>query len=262
MESLNFMVTYLNVFLMIWARLMGMFVLAPVFGSPVILMRFRVLFAFAITLCVAPALSNYIVDVPENFLEYILLLLKEFTLGAIIGLFLAIIFAAFSMSAQLFSAQIGLAIAEIFDALTNEGSSLWGYFFYMTAILVFIQIGGMHLVVRSLVESYEVITAIDYVNGSEKIFNEGVRYFTYLFIVALKISFPIVTTATILLIALGVLGKFIPQANILILGLPIQLSLGFLFIFATIPFMIGFFGSFLENAIKDIFQLAYQLRKV
>ncbi len=262
MESLNIIILYLEKFLLIWARLMGVFVLAPVFSSPVILIRFRVLLAFTIALAVAPPLLEYVTTMPGNTLEYILLLVKEFTLGAIIGLFMAIIFSAFGVSAQLFSAQIGLAIAEIFDALTNKDSSLWGYFFNMVAILIFLQIGGMQLVISALVESFEHIAVIDFVNGSERIFHEAVRYMSYLFLVALKLAFPIITTVTILIIALGVIGKFIPQANILLLGLPLQLSLGFLLILATLPLMVGFFSSFMENAIRDIFQLAYQLRKL
>ncbi len=259
MESLNFALGSLQIFILAWARLMGLFVVAPVFSSAIILMRFRILFAFTIALCVVPSLVEYTEIVPGNSMHFLILLLKEFLLGSIVGFMVSILFVAFQLSAQFFSAQIGLSIAEIFDAFINNSISLWGYFFYLSAVLIFMNIGGMHILIKVIADSYDSMPLLELLPASSMLFKQAVLYFGFLFVMALKLSFPIVVVSTILLIALGLIGRFIPQGNILILGIPIQLSVGFIMIFATFPIMAGYFASIMQSHFKNIFTLLLQV---
>lgn len=238
-------------FTLAWSRLIGLFMVAPMFSFSVILMRFRVLAAFTITLCIVPWLGNLVVPTELNLVGIIVLFLKEFTVGVMLGLFLTIVFSILRLTAQLFSIQIGMGIAEIFDSMTNENSSLWGYFFYIIGILIFIELGGLHILIKSITESYELLPVFNFLEKSESLMTHGINYFTRMFLIALKIAFPIIATALILSITLGIIGKMAPQANIFILGIPIQIGLGIVFILITIPFMVVLFSNVINNSIND-----------
>jgi flagellar biosynthetic protein FliR len=49
-----------------------------------------------------------------------------------------------------------------------------------------------------------------------------------MFVVSLKLSFPILITLFLLAFTLGLLAKAAPQMNIFMLGFPIQIGVGFL----------------------------------
>lgn len=255
MKASDALTPSLVVFVIAWARLLGLFVLAPVLSSPTILMRFRVLFAFAMAICIAPWLSENLESDPNDLLTLGVLLLKEFSLGAVIGILLSIIFACLNVCSQFFLVQIGMGVAEIFDSITNANSSLWSYFFYMIATLIFIELNGLHLLLKAITESYELIPTFDFLDKGELLFGRSVDYFSNMFFIALKMAIPIVATALILSITLGVIGKIAPQANIFILGIPLQLGLGMLFIMITLPFMVVVFSNLIENTIRDIINI-------
>lgn len=174
-------------------------------------------------------------------------------IGGVIGIFIAIIFASLRVSSQIFSIQIGLAIAEIFDAMTNENGSLWGFFFYLTGVLVFIELGGMHILLKSITESYQLLPIFNFLDQSENLLTKGVEYFTGMFLIALKIAFPIIAAGLIISVALGVMGKVAPQANVFIIGLPIQLGVGVIFILLSIPFIIELMNTIFSYSVQDVF---------
>ncbi len=240
--------------------MMGIILIAPVFSSSMINIRTRVILAFLITLVIIPWFKGYLVNVPGNSLEYIVLLLKEFTLGGMVGILLSFIFLAFRLSAQLFSVQIGMGIAEAFDQVTQTQSNLWSQFFYFIGVLIFLELNGFHLVINTIVESYEWLPVWDITSNGDKLILKGVEYFGKMFIIALKFSFPIIVASTIVIVALGIIGKMVPQVNILILGLPIQMGVGIIFIFITIPLVINLFSGILDNTVLDIKNFILGLR--
>ena len=263
METIAFLDVSLRMFLLLWARVLGMALVAPVFSSGVILVRIRVMLAFLIALVIAPQITEYWQNaslVPAAG-HYFVLLVKEFLLGATIGFFITMIISSFNLSAQFFSAQIGLSIAEVFDSATQQQSSLLGFFFQLVAVLIFILIGGLHLIIKVVSDSFTVLPVVSFFEfvNIEHLMNQMVKYFGFIFLVAIKISLPIVITSIILIVALGVIGRVIPQANILLVGLPIQLSLGFLFIVFSLPFMVKFFTGFLRQTLNDVLFIIVKL---
>ncbi len=260
MESINFLLSSFQVFLIAWARILGLLVVAPVFSSRLIYLRIRIILAFLIALVIVPWFKDYLQNIPGNNLEYMAILLKEFILGAMIGLLLSFIFLAFRISAQFFSVQIGMGIAEAFDAVTQEQSNLWSQFFYFIAVLIFLELNGFHLLINTIVESYQLLPVVELMKNSESFFLKAMEYFVKMFVIALKFSFPIIVASTIIIVTLGIIGKIVPQVNILILGLPIQLGVGIIFIFISLPFIIELFSAFWDNAIFDIKQFLFALR--
>lgn len=256
METIDFLMASLRIFLLIWVRVLGLFLLAPVLSSNIIVMRMRLFLAFFVALVVAPGVVEYMqnaVSVQSTGL-YMALLLKELMLGCTMGFFLALILASFSLSAQFFSAQIGLSVAEIFDTSTGEQSSLMSFFFGMIALLIFFSFDGLHILLSVLSDSYRVLPVIDFfaLENIKSVLDQVVKYFSYMFMIAIKISLPIVVTSVVLIVAMGVVGRAVPQANILLIGLPIQLSLGLIFIFFSLPFMVQFFTFVFQGVLKDL----------
>lgn len=234
--------------------------MAPVLSTPFIIDRLKVMLSFFLTLLIFPWVSSFVPALPQDLLMYGLIILKEVMVGVVIGFFLSILFSALSLSTQFYSTQIGLSMSQVFDPITQEETPILSYLFFAVALLSFIAIGGLHMVIRAGVDSYQLLPAVDFLSAKEAILEMSVRYFSLMFLVALKLSFPILASLLVIVVLLGLLGKAAPQMNIMILGLPIQYGMGLLALFLVLPHLIQMFGVLFENGVNDVMMLLMKLR--
>jgi flagellar biosynthetic protein FliR len=73
-----------------------------------------------------------------------------------------------------------------------------------------------------------------------------------LFLDAIVISMPILGTLFLTSLATGLISKAAPQINILSEGFPISITVAFLLIFATLPFMTEAFGRVVDSGFESI----------
>ena len=238
-------------FLVVFARIVGLLFVMPIFSSPIFLMRYRIIFALWLALAIAPwAIKS--IEVPDNIIWYGFILFKEVILGMIIGFFISLFFIILRMSSELFSIQIGLGFSQIFDPLTQTEVSLMGNFFYLITVLLFFSIGGLQYSLKIITHSYKLIPLIDYSSNIELLHNTVWRYFISMFKLAMQFALPIIAISILLTIVLSIIGKVAPQSNILILGLPLQYNLGILMLFLLIPFILDLFQDVIFWGLKDV----------
>jgi flagellar biosynthetic protein FliR len=73
-----------------------------------------------------------------------------------------------------------------------------------------------------------------------------------LFLDAIIISMPILGTLFLTSLSTGLISKAAPQINILSEGFPISITVAFLLIFATMPFMVEGFSRVIESGFQVI----------
>ncbi len=249
---MDFVVKHFQVFLLVWVRLSATVLLAPMFSSPLVPDRMKLVFSFALTLTVFPWVAKFAPPIPVDILMFGLLIIKEAMIGVIIGFFESMIFGAFTLGTQFFSIQMGLGMSQVFDPITQEETPILSSLFYLIALLVFVGMGGMHMIIRAAVDSFEMLPTVDFVVNKEVMLDTVVRYFSMMFLIALKLAFPIMATGTVLAVALGLLGKASPQLNIMSFGLPIQYGVGLLVLMLVLPAMIEMFGTLFTNGVNDM----------
>jgi flagellar biosynthetic protein FliR len=76
-----------------------------------------------------------------------------------------------------------------------------------------------------------------------------------MFVVALRLSMPILGTLFLVSIAMGLLAKAAPQMNLLMIGFPISITVSFIILLVLMPAMIIFFSDFMEDMFKDVWNL-------
>ena len=252
MIALDYMVLYFQVFLLIWVRLAGICLVAPVLSSAQIPVRLRLSLALILALMILPWAYQFKQDIPPSMGFYILAILNEVLIGVIIGFMVTLVFGALRLSTQFFSIQMGLAMSQVFDPETQEQTPIMSYLFYMTAILVFLRIDGLQMTIRAVTESYRTVPLINVMGSHELIYNIILKHFIIMFKIALKLALPVICAGLIVVVTLGLIGKAAPQANILILGLPIQFASGFIFILVLLPFIVEIFNSSIANVWREL----------
>lgn len=246
-------------FLLIFVRITGIFMMAPVFGSKNVNKYIKAGLALIITYILFPLAFNSTIIIPEHFLPYLFIVLGELIVGLIIGFTSSLVFSAIQMSGQLLDMQIGFGVINIIDPQSGGQVPLIGNFKYILALLIFLATNGHHVLLSALFSSFKLIPVTGVV-ANTALTEFIVKSIGGTFVIALKISMPILITIIITDIALGILARTMPQMNIFVVGVPVKILIGLFVLSLALPFYIIFLEMAFNGMYKDIFQILSFLR--
>ncbi|MDR2102345.1 MAG: flagellar biosynthetic protein FliR [Treponema sp.] len=240
-------------FLLIAVRALAMVETAPLLSSDAIPQAAKIALAGFAAYGAFPSALVRGWDIAPYGLSFVFLVIGEALIGVIIGFFLTIIFSAFSTAGQFFSLQMGFGASETFDPLSQVENPLLGQYLNLVAMLVFLSLGGFReLFLGGFWSSVQSVSIIALVEGREPVMGMLLAGLSRLFMDAVIISMPILGTLFLTSLATGLISKAAPQINLLSEGFPISITVAFLLIHATLPFMIDAFGMVVESAFGSL----------
>jgi flagellar biosynthetic protein FliR len=257
---LNQILSNAPVFILLAARALAMIETAPLLSSDAIPQAAKVALAGFTAFCVFPeagAVSAWAplsdITLSPFSLRFLLLLGGEAVIGIILGFFMTIVFAAFSTAGQFFSLQMGFGASETFDPLSQVENPLMGQYLNLVAMLTFLVAGGFReLFLSGFWHSIQSLSIVELVAGRERIALMMARGLSLLFTDAIKISMPILGTLFLTTLTTGLISKAAPQINVLAEGFPISITVAFLLIMATLPFMVEGFTTIIHQGFSDL----------
>ncbi len=241
-------------FLLVFARISGVFSTAPVFGSRNIPVYVKAGTVLAISYILFPLVFQTKTMIPENFLSYIAIVIGEFLLGLIVGWISSLIFSAVQATGQILDMQVGFGIVNIFDPASGQQVPLIGNFKYILAVLIFLSTNSHHILLSALFASFKLIpvTGVVFNTALSEIVVDIVSGF---FIIALKISVPVLATLLLTDVALGILARTMPQMNIFVVGMPVKIIVGIFVLSLALPFYIYFLEVLFNGMYNDIYRI-------
>jgi flagellar biosynthetic protein FliR len=201
-----------------------------------------------------PIIKDYVNVNITNTVELIVLIVREILLGASLAFCIQFVWAGIEIAAGLISFMMGFSIANVLSPQTNTQISIITEFESLFAVLVFLAIDGHYFVIRSLVESFQLIPIGSFV------INKGlIEFIVYLiltmFSVSVQILAPVVVALIITNIVFGIISRTMPQMNVLIASFPITITIGL--------FLLGVTFNFAANVmIKYYYQLPQYYNQV
>jgi len=205
------------IFTLVLARLAGLAVTAPVFGSRDIPPRIRGLFAFALALIIAPLQWDTVVEHPDNIFNYLTFIGCEILIGAILGLGIMILFQGIQVAGRLIAQVSGMALADAFDPTFNDSVPVHAQLVTYVAMAVFVLVGGLEQLIGALLQTYDHIpagTAAVPVNLSDTFTTLTANSFE----LGVRAATPVVTALLLSTLVMGLIGRTLPQFNILAVG--------------------------------------------
>lgn len=234
------------VFFLIMARMVGLFTQAPVFNHPSLPGVARISFIFWTAFLLYPTVGTLPNPVSAGNLMYGLLLLNELLIGFLLAFIIRLFFAAFITAGQMFSTQMGIGASQVFDALSQQEFPLLGQLLGQIGILLFLTMPGMmsRFFLTGVYHSFEAVPVATLIKTSPSYTVIIIKALAGMFESALQIAFPLLGILSIISVSMGLLGKAVPQMNLLITGLPIQIATGLIMLFIFIPFFVRFSNQF------------------
>jgi len=183
-----------------------------------------------------------------------LLILKECSVGFIIGLVSSLIFAATHLSGEVLGRHMGLGLARMIDPNMGGQTSVVAQFESIVALMLFLAIGGHHLLVLAMCDSFEVVP-IGGVQCQADMALDIVRITGRLFPIAIKITAPAFVILMVTTVVIGLVARFVPQMNVLIVGLPLKIAVGIVGLAACVPMFAYVFEKMLRVTTADVYTM-------
>ena len=174
--------------------------------------------------------------VPGTVIESVILISGEVAFGLTLGYAVSLVFAGVQIGGMLIGYQMGFAVANILDPVSNDQVSIVGQYLFIFSILYFLTMDGHHILIKGLADSYSIAPA-----GSFTVSQASVAWlltaFTRMFWLGLKLAMPVVGAIFLVDVALGIVAKTVPQMNVFIVGLPLKSLLGMFLLALGFPFL-------------------------
>lgn len=237
--------------MLIMLRVGPMIFLMPVIGSSSVPTPVKGLFTLAVALVLLPVVRLPASLMPATATGVLTMALTEFAFAATLALFARFLFAATDLAGQMVSISMGMGMAGTMDPQFGTQVSLISYFWNILVVLIFLGINGHHVFFRVMVESFQWLRPGS-VHLTDATFRGVVGGITHMFVLAIQIMAPAAVALFLANVAMGIIAKTVPQVPVMIVAMPLNIAIGFLFIALSLQYI-------LPLMIKNFDQLARQL---
>jgi len=217
------------------ARVLALVVTSPPFNIEGISVQARLLFGVALTLAIAPGLPPMPAIEPASGMG-LLILAQQMAIGVAMGFAMRFVFSAIDMAGAMISNQMGLGFATAYDPQSTSQTAVISEVIGVLALLLFLAGNGHLMVIATLTQSFSVLPIGGTGPASQSWLNlvtEGGIIFSFGTLLAL----PVVVILLITNIALGILGRVSPQLNLIAIGFPVTILLGFAALYVSMSYL-------------------------
>ena len=253
-NMVNFILVNFQLFLLILVRTTGLFVASPIFGRKNMPAIMKVGLSLTTALILLPLKINTYSLKIDNLRTLIFFVITEFLIGIIIGFIGFIYFTVIYLAGTIIDIELGFGMVNIMDPQTNAQMPIMGGFYNILFTLIFLTINGHHQLIKSLINSYEILPIGLQISINDNVISYLSGILTETFILAFKLSAPILISIFLVNVVLGILARTMPQMNIFMVGMPLKIVIGIIIILLSLRFFIPYSETVFDKMFKSIYE--------
>ena len=246
---LDISVAQFQIFLLLFVRTSGILAVSPIFGHRAVLTQTKIGLALLLSIVIFPAVPITLAATTD-LLPYFIIALKELILGMMFGFTARLIFIAVQFAGEVIGIDVGFGVVNIIDPLSAEQISIIGTFKNLIAVITFLLIDGHHTIIQAMVASFELVP-LGGLRFTDMLARSLVSMTSEVFVMAVKMSAPVIATLFLTSLALGIIARTVPQMNVFIVGFPLKIGIGMGMLAFSLPLfqtmLIKFFGGMASN---------------
>ena len=235
-----------NHFLLIFIRVGVILFLLPFFNSRKIQVMSKVGLTLIITILLYPVIKVSTATVPESILGLAQLIAGELILGMILGLMVQVFFEGVKIMGEMVGFQTGLSVANIIDPQSGTQMSIFSNMAYLLAMILFLLLNGHHILLSALRGSFDIIQ-VGTLSLNPLLMQKMISHVGQMFVIGIKIGAPAIAALLFTKIVFGLITKFIPQMNIMIVAFPAQIAIGLLFFGISLRLLLVFIEKYVDQ---------------
>ncbi len=223
---------------LILARFLGVALQTPFLGGQLIPGRLKFGIPLLFSVFLYPFIENSVdkTQVPEMGLALTFLIVKELFTGYCLGFIVSLPFYAVETAGSFMDTQRGTTFAQVVAPLLGGQTSLLAQFYLLLFIAIFLGIGGNHLIIGGVGESFRIMPVLGYplIHPSAPFVDQIIGLSGDIFRIGLTLSAPIVVAMLLTDVTMGVVNRTAPNVQVFWLGQPIKTLLGLVLVFFAI----------------------------
>lgn len=222
---------------LIFARLGPILMLIPGFGETFVPVNIRLALALLLALVLFPVLGPAIPAIPGDVSGISLAVIKESAIGLLIGTILRMFMSSLAAAGEIVSIQTTLGFAQTANPTQAAPSTTIGTFLGLLGLVLIMSTNLHHMFLSAIVRSYTIFPfsrALPLADANTL----AIRTVSQSFALGLQLAAPVVAFSLIFNVAIGLVGRVMPQFQIFFVASPLMVLLG-LSIFALSLGLIG-----------------------
>lgn len=232
------------------ARILALLASAPPFSNAALPRRIRLAVGLAVALALAPALPKAPAIDPASGLG-LLVLAQQMLIGYAMGTVMRLASSAVDFMGTTISTQMGLGFATAYDPQNTSQTPVVSEFLGILALLVFLVSNGHLMLIATLMKSFALLPVGHWPVAPSTWLNVA-RAGGIVFSSGLLLALPIVVALLITNVALGVLGRVAPQLNLIVIGFPVTILLGFVALYVGMSHLGGPLRQLFEHGLQSM----------
>ncbi|MBO8127214.1 MAG: flagellar type III secretion system protein FliR [Firmicutes bacterium] len=252
MFDLNYLADQFNLYLLIFVRVAGIVAATPILGSRMVPNILKIGMVGLTAFFLLPVVDADPTLFGNTLSDLALVIIKEMAIGYAMGFILSLVFMVLQMAGQMMEVPMGFSMVNVLDPMLGQQVPILGQFQYVLAVVTFLTLDGHHLVLKALADSFQLVPlgGWSFWPGFTEI---CIRAFSLSFRLGFQIALPVVAVLLITDVALGLIARTVPQMNVFILGFPLKIIIGLLFVMLLLPMYVAFMENLFSPS-GDFFQ--------
>ena len=242
------------VFLLVLARIGGLVSSAPIVGDAQVPRVVKVALVLALTFVLVQVPAIQRMQAPAGLFPFTLSVVAQLFVGLAMGFVARTVFLALLTAGGIVSLQIGLSMSSVLNPLTETTDSVLTQFYTVLLGMTFLAVNGDLWLIASLIRSFDLAPLTPGV-FSPSLVQSAVEDILVVTQVGLQIAMPVAATLFASDLILGVVSRSLPQLNVFVLSLPLNIVLGLLAMIASLAgtiLIIGHLTDQMPNVMLDL----------
>ena len=222
---------------LVFARLGALIMTIPGVGDPMVPPRIRLAFAFVFTVMLTPVVAPILPALPGTVSAIAGAMIKEVLIGLTIGTILRLFLSSLAVAGEVVSIKTTLSFAQTSAPGIAPGSTSVGTFLGLLGLVLIMTTDLHHMFLAAIVKSYSVFPFSRPIPVAD-VGELAVRTVAGSFKMGLQLSAPVAVFALIFNVAIGFVGRVMPQFQVYFVASPMMVLIG-LSIFALSLGVVG-----------------------
>ncbi|MDX9731086.1 MAG: flagellar biosynthetic protein FliR [Bdellovibrionales bacterium] len=229
--------TEIMIFGLALIRVSSYFLAWPLFSQIGVPNPIKVLLSLSVTFCIFAVIPRTGIENASFETGLMWLVIKEVAVGLVLGFISRLLFYAVEVGGHIIAVSMGLASSTVFNPASGTSSTVVEKFYLVLLTLLFLGLNAHHTFLSAMVESFTVIpiapTGIDLAAFSSQ--KGGGEMIQAVMVSGIKMAAPVMVVIFFLNVAMGIIGRAVPQINVLVTSLPVNILAGLLVMIVTLP---------------------------
>jgi len=210
-----------------------------------------ILLSLLLALLLTPLVKPPEAPLPDDPLRLGLLAGGEIVVGLVCGFIMFLVFMSVQLAGQIVDMQMGFGVANVIHPGLGTQVPLIGFFHFLVATLFFLLLDGHLRIIELMAFSFDKVP-VGGISYEAPVFAMLIQSFGELFSMAIRVAAPALGALLLTMASLGIIGRLVPQINLLIVGFPLTIAVGLVMVAASLNVVLVLLRGAFDQMWRDV----------